>query len=132
VGISGPSTWESSSPGERQLVDSAEPPPIHVTVPGSPDDPREPFNAPPGVVLHHSPHLHPEDVAMVDGIPCTSVARTLVDCAEEMTKDELREVFANADRKGLLDIDAVRRSAARVEWRPSLQMLYEVIDEFGS
>jgi hypothetical protein len=71
-------------------------------------------------------------VAIVDGIPCTSVARTLVDLAEEMTKDELREVFANADRKGLLDIDAVRRSAARVEWRPSLQMLYEVIDEFGS
>ena len=69
---------------------------------------------------------------MVDGIPCTSVARTLVDCAEEMTKDELRAVFANADRKGLLDIDAVRRSAARVEWRPSLQMLYEVIDEFRS
>ena len=69
---------------------------------------------------------------MVDGIPCTSVARTLVDCAEEMTKDELREVFANAERKGLLDIDAVRRSAARAEWRPSLQMLYEVIDEFGS
>ena len=69
---------------------------------------------------------------MVDGIPCTSVARTLVDLAEEMTKDELREVFANADRKGLLDINAVRRSAARVEWRPSLQMLHEVIDEFGS
>ena len=69
---------------------------------------------------------------MVDGIPCTSVARTLVDCAEEMTRDELRESAQNAERKGLLDIDAVRRSAARVEWRPSLQMLYEVIDEFGS
>ena len=113
-------------------MDSSAPPPIHITVPGSPDDPREPVNAPPGVVLHHSSPLHPEDVAIVDGIPCTSVARTLVDLAEEMTKDELREVFANADRKGLLDIDAVRRSAARVEWRPSLQMLYEVIDEFGS
>jgi mRNA-degrading endonuclease RelE of RelBE toxin-antitoxin system len=25
------------------------------------------------------------------------------DCAEVMTKDELRELFANADRKGLLD-----------------------------
>ena len=113
-------------------MDSSAHPAIHITVPGSPDDPREPVNAPPGVVLHHSPPLHPEDRAIVDGIPCTSVARTLVDLAEEMTKDELREVFANADRKGLLDIDAVRRSAARVEWRPSLPMLYEVIDEFGS
>jgi hypothetical protein len=69
---------------------------------------------------------------VVNGIPCTSIARTLVDCAEVMTKDELRELFANADRKGLLEIDAVRRSAARVEWRPSLRMLHEVIDEFAS
>jgi hypothetical protein len=106
--------------------------PIHITVPGSADDPRKPFNAPPGVVVHYSPPLHPEDRAVVDGIACTSIARTLVDLAEEMTKDELREVFANADRKGLLEIDAVRRSAARVEWRPSLPMLYEVIDEFAS
>ena len=68
---------------------------------------------------------------MVDGIPCTSVARTLVDCAEEMAKDDLRELFAETERMGLLDIDAVRRSAARVEWRPSLTMLYEVINEFA-
>jgi predicted transcriptional regulator of viral defense system len=112
-------------------MDPSAPRSIHVTVPGSPDDPREPVDVPPGVVVHHSPPLHPEDVAVVNGIPCTSVARTLVDCAEEMTKGELREMFATADRKGLLDIDAVRRSAARVEWRPSLQMLGEVIDEFA-
>ena len=31
----------------------------------------------------------------------------------------------------MLDIDAVKASAARVEWRPSLTMLYEVIAEFG-
>lgn len=105
--------------------------PIHITVPGSADDPRVPFDAPPGVVVHRSPPLHPDDLAVVDGIPCTSVARTLVDCAEVMSKDELRELFASADSKGLLDIDAVRRSAARAEWRPSLPVLYEVIDEFA-
>jgi hypothetical protein len=105
--------------------------PIHVTVPGSPRDPRESVDGPPGVVIHHSPPLHPDDIAVVNGIPVTSVARTLVDCAEEMTKGELRELFANAERKGLLDIEAVRRSAARVEWRPSLQMLEEVIEEFA-
>ena len=105
--------------------------PIHITVPALPDDPREPCASPPGVVLHRSPPLHPDDLAVVNGIPCTSVARTLVDCAEEMAKDELRELFAAADRKGLLDIDAVRRSAGRVEWRPSLTMLHEVINEFA-
>jgi hypothetical protein len=105
--------------------------PIHITVPASPGDPREPHDYPPGVVVHHSPPLHPDDLAVVDGIACTSVARTLVDCAEEMSKEELREVFANADRMSLLDIAAVRESALRVEWRPSLPMLYEVIDEFS-
>jgi hypothetical protein len=49
-----------------------------------------------------------------------------------MAKGELRELFASADRHGLLDIHAVRRSAGRVEWRPSLHMLNEVIDELAS
>jgi hypothetical protein len=105
--------------------------PIHITIPGSPQDPRASVDAPPGVVVHHSPPLHPDDLTVVNGIPCTSVARTLVDCAEVMTKDELRELFANAHWKGMLDINAVRRSAARVEWRPSLRMLNEVIREFA-
>jgi hypothetical protein len=103
--------------------------PIHITVPGSADDPRN-VAPPPGVIVHYSPPLHPDDVAVVDGIPCTSVSRTLVDMAEEVTKEELRELFASARDRGLLDIDAVRASAARVEWRPSLYTLDQVIDEF--
>jgi hypothetical protein len=106
--------------------------PIEVTVTGSADDPREPIDVPPGVIVRHSPPLHPDDVSVVDGIPCTSVARTLVDCAEVMAKDELRELFASAEEKGMLDTAAVRASAARVEWRPSLPLLYEVLDEFES
>jgi hypothetical protein len=104
--------------------------PVHVTVPSSPEDPRAARPMPPGVVVHHTPPLHPDDVTVVDGIPCTSVARTIVDCAEEMSKDELRELVARAERMGLLDVEAVRRSAARVEWRPSLPMLHEVLDAY--
>ncbi len=104
---------------------------IHITVPGCPDDPRL-ADPPPGIVVHYAPPLHPDDVAVVNGIPCTSVARTLVDCAEEMTINELRELFGSARLRGLLDIDAVRASAARVEWRASLSMLQRVIDEFSA
>ena len=107
-----------------------DPPPISITIPGSPDDPRL-ADPPSGVVVHYAPPLHPDDVAVVDGIPCTSLARTLVDCAEEATIDELRELFGNAQRRGILDIAAVRASAARVEWRPSLPMLHQVIDELS-
>jgi len=104
--------------------------PIHILIPGHPGDPRDAFEAPEGVVIHRSPPLHPDDVAVVDGLPVTSVARTLVDLAECMPEDELRATFARAQRKGMLDIAAVRASAARAEWRPSLEMLERVIAEF--
>ncbi len=104
--------------------------PIHITIQGDACDPRSQMAAPPGVVIHRSPPLHPDDLAVVNGIPVTSPARTLVDLAEISDQDELRSYFAQARAMGLLDIAAVRASAARVEWRPSLPMLYAVIAEF--
>jgi hypothetical protein len=102
---------------------------IHVTVPGSSSDPRAP-RVPSGVLIHHGPSLHPDDVAIVDGIPVTSLARTLVDLAEVMTRDELRAAFAQARAQGILDMAAVEAAYTRVEWRPSLAMLHDVMGEF--
>jgi hypothetical protein len=105
--------------------------PIDVTIAGSPDDPRDQA-APDGVRIHRVPHLHPDDVVTLpSGLRVTSVARTLVDLAEDLSRDELREAFQTARQRGLLDIDAVRASRGRVEWRPSLEMLDEVIAEFS-
>ncbi len=103
--------------------------PIDVYVPGSADDPRTDTSIP-GVEIHRGPPLHPDDVTTVDGIPVTSPSRTLIDLAEVMTADELRACFARAREIGLLDPEALRAARARVEWRPSLAMLDEVIDEF--
>jgi hypothetical protein len=47
-----------------------------------------------------------------------------------MTADELRATFARAREIGLLDPEALLAARGRVEWRPSLAMLEEVIDEF--
>ena len=105
--------------------------PIHVTVPCSADDPRRSRPDPPGVVVHYVPELHPDDVTVVDGIPMTSPSRTLVDLAEVMDAEELRGCFERARELGLLDMDAVEASFGRVEWRPSLAMLREVMDEFA-
>jgi hypothetical protein len=105
--------------------------PIHVYVPGRPDDPRRPADLPDGVVAHHGPALHPDDVTIVDGIPVTSVARTLIDLAEVMDAEELRGCFAAARERGLLDLDQLAAARARVEWRPSLAMLDEIIREFS-
>lgn len=104
---------------------------IHISIFGSPVDPRLHPPPPPGVVVHYTSEAHPEDVCVVDGIPVTSPARTLVDLAEVMDRAELRATFRRAREIGLLDIEAVRRARARVEWRPSLAMLDEVIAEFG-
>ena len=105
--------------------------PIHVTVPCRADDPRRSRPDPAGVVVHYVPELHPDDVTVVDGIPATSVSRTLVDLAEVMDKAELRGCFERARELDILDMDAVEASFGRLEWRPSLAMLREVMDEFG-
>jgi hypothetical protein len=112
-----------------QAPGPGDPEPIHVTVPGSADDPCS-TAAVPGVVIHRGPPLHPNDVTTIEGLRVTSPSRTLIDLAECMTAAELRVAFARARQLGLLDRNALRAARARVEWRPSLAMLDEVIDEF--
>jgi hypothetical protein len=111
------------------LMDMTEP--IHITIPRSPDDPRLHRPAPPGVVIHYVQDLHPDDVEVVKGIRCTSVARTLIDCAQSSPREELREMFARARELGILDMEKMHRTRARVEWRPSLAMIDELIEEFS-
>jgi hypothetical protein len=103
---------------------------VHIYVPGSLGDPRQDLLALPGVVIHRGPPLHFEDVTVHRGLPVTSVARTLLDCAETCEPWELRQMFINARKQGLLDIAAVRRCRTRVEWRPSLANFDAVFAEF--
>jgi len=120
--------WERAAIlGQTPACDDPEP--IHVFIGGAADDPRtaEPI---PGVVIQRGPPLHPDDITTLNGIPVTSPSRTLIDCAEFMTAAELRAAFARAQESGLLDAESLRAARARVEWRPSLAMLDEVIREF--
>lgn len=103
--------------------------PVYITVPGSAQDPRADKPSP-GVVIQRVPPLHPDDVTVRHGIPVTSPSRTLIDLAEVMTREELREAFARARDLGLLDPQSLHAARARVEWRPSLAMLDEIIAEF--
>ena len=83
------------------------------------------------MIIHYVPELHPDDVCVVHGVPTTSPSRTLIDLADVMDETELRECFANARDLGLLDLDELAAARARVEWRPPLAMLDEVIAEFS-
>ena len=105
--------------------------PIHVYVPGS-DDPRSTPPDPPGVRVHRGPPLHPDDLDVVDGIPVTSLSRTLIDLGEVLAEEELRACFGRAQDRGLLELEALRASRSRVEWRPSLAVGDRVIAEFAA
>jgi hypothetical protein len=62
---------------------------------------------PRGVVRHRARNLVDDDRTIVDGIPITAVARTLLDLAWKLRGDQLRRVLARAEELGLLDLDAI-------------------------
>jgi very-short-patch-repair endonuclease len=70
---------------------------------------------PPGVpsrtrlVVRRSRWIPPEHVAVVDGVPVTSVVRVLLDLACFAPDRQLRAAFNAADRLELLDVGALRQ-----------------------
>lgn len=58
----------------------------------------------------HQALLRIGETGTVDGIPCTSPARTLVDCAGEVGVRTLRSMFERAAAKKMLDLDAIETS----------------------
>jgi predicted transcriptional regulator of viral defense system len=68
---------------------------------------------PKGVVRHRARNLDDADRALVDQIPVTSVARTLLDLAWKLRSDQLRRVLARAEDLGLLDLEAIHEVIER-------------------
>jgi hypothetical protein len=68
---------------------------------------------PKGVVRHRARNLNEKDRALVDRIPVTSVARTLLDLAWKLRSDQLRRVLARAEDLGLLDLEAIHEVIER-------------------
>lgn len=78
---------------------------------------RRGLTAPPGVRLHVTRQLHPDDRAEVGGVPVTSLARTIVDLAAVLRPTALSRVIREAEVLRLLDVAAIeevleRRTAA--------------------
>jgi hypothetical protein len=60
-----------------------------------------------GVRIYRTRMLHPQDFTLVEGIPVTSVARTLLDLAAVLRPPDLEVVLDRAERSGLFDLTAV-------------------------
>jgi very-short-patch-repair endonuclease len=80
-----------------------------------------------GVRVIRANRLDPRDVTIRNGIPVTTVARTIVDLAEILTPERLTNVLYEAAHWGRLDLDAVWETAARLLGRHGLAVLEEAI-----
>jgi hypothetical protein len=97
---------------------SGSPKPIHVTG----VVPRH-HRAPEGLARHRARHLGEEDRAVVDGIPVTSVARTLLDLASRLRGDQLKRALARAEELGLIDLAALHQVIERNLGHPGAKRL---------
>jgi predicted transcriptional regulator of viral defense system len=68
-----------------------------------------------GIRVHRSGRLTAEEVTVIDGIPVTTVARTLLDLADDLDLQALRRAITEAEYRNLFDLTALN---AVVELNP--------------
>lgn len=84
-----------------------------------------------GHVRPHQPRrLHPDDVTVVDGIPVTSVARTLLDIGATEPTRRLERAFEAAERERSLDMRAVQALLERSHGHRGRRPVAAVIEQF--
>jgi very-short-patch-repair endonuclease len=72
--------------------------------------------------------LAPGDIVRHDGIPVTSAARTLVDLATELHPLALERAVNNADKRDLIDPEALREDLGRFGGEPGIRPLRHLLD----
>ncbi len=96
---------------------------IDVTAPGRRG------RAPAGIDAHRHGSLVAADRTTVDGIPCTSVARTLLDFAGVEPVWELRRAIGEAEVRRILDKNAARVLIKRSGGRRGVARFRMILDE---
>lgn len=81
------------------------------------------------ITAHLTRMLLPRDLRIVDGIPCTSVARTLLDLAEVVDRRGLERAIDRAEVLRVLDVNAVIDALDRANGRRGAKPLRAVIAE---
>jgi very-short-patch-repair endonuclease len=80
-----------------------------------------------GLWVHRARRLHPDDVTVKDGIPVTTVARTLVDLTDVLSSDRVLRALREADFLRLLDLDALDAAVQRAHGRKRLKVLRQAL-----
>jgi very-short-patch-repair endonuclease/predicted transcriptional regulator of viral defense system len=91
--------------------------------------PRPSARSRPGIDVHRSPTLTPADCTIEDGIPCTTLARTLLDLAEVVHRRSVERAIEQAEVLRLFDLRAVEEVLARANGRRGAAVLRTVLAE---
>lgn len=94
---------------------------IEITSP-TPRKPRPP------ILLHHSRVLQAQDRALVESIPVTSVARTLLDYAATVRFGLLQRALERSEELKLFDLEAVDELLARTAGHPGHGRLRKALE----
>ena len=82
-----------------------------------------------GIDLHRVRSLNPTDVTVHDHIRVTTVARTLVDLADVVNDDALRNAIRESEINELFDLHAIRDACERANGRRRATRLLDLLDD---
>jgi predicted transcriptional regulator of viral defense system/very-short-patch-repair endonuclease len=91
--------------------------------------PRSGARGRPGIDAHASRTLTADDVTVVDIIPCTTVARTLVDLGDVANRRAVEQAVEQAEVLRLFDLSAVDDALRRAGPRRGTGLLSSVLEE---
>jgi very-short-patch-repair endonuclease len=81
-----------------------------------------------GINVHRAPGIAPGERGELDGIPVTSLPRTLLDLAGRGSARRLQQAIERAERLGLLDLAAIDASLHSHFGRPGTKRVLEAIE----
>jgi hypothetical protein len=87
--------------------------------------------APPGIRLHRTRSIAPDELTRLHGLAITTPARTLLDLAATLTTKRLSTAISRAEQHRLLDFDDLHRLLARHPRRPGTPTLRTVLASYS-
>src|SRR3954447_4980510 len=78
----------------------------------------------------HAAALAPEDVTVIDGIPCTTLARTLIDLAEVVSRRSVINAMDRAERLRIFDLKELEATLKRAPTRRGAAVIRSILDEY--
>lgn len=85
-------------------------------------------------VIVHYDDIPESDLTTVDGIPCTTPLRTVIDLASQLRRDDLAVMVRDCLDRGLFTVDEALARVADPDMqdRPGARLLRQLLTELGS